>query len=137
MADVTRRRMGELLRKLFEILAAPEELKAQDTLALLASKVQLTEYEAGDHPSGGRRFETNVRFATTHTCKAGWLLKNKGLWSVTDAERVMRTSPTSTLARAGAIVTENFERMATATVSANVRRPANSRPSNQRRGSAA
>jgi len=80
--------MGELLRKLFEILmAAPEELKAQDTLALLASKVQLTEYEAGDHPSGGRRFETNVRFATTHTCKAGWLLKNKGLWSVTDAGR--------------------------------------------------
>jgi len=50
MAEITRPRTGELLRKLFEILmAAPEGLKAKDALVALASKVQLTPYEAGDY----------------------------------------------------------------------------------------
>ena len=88
MAEVTRRRTGELLRKLFEILmASPDELKAQDALTVLANKVSLSEYEAGDYPSGGRRFEKIVRFATVDVVKSGWLLKNKGQWSVTDAGR--------------------------------------------------
>ena len=88
MADVTRRRTGELLRKLFEILmAVPDEVRAQDALAMLANAVELTEYEAGNYPTGGRRFEKNVRFSTVDTVKAGWLLKNNGHWSVTDAGR--------------------------------------------------
>jgi len=89
MAEITRPRTGELLRKLFEILmAAPEGLKAKDALVALASKVQLTPYEAGDYPNGGgRRFDKIVRFATVDTVKAGWLIKTKGQWSITDAGR--------------------------------------------------
>ena len=88
MAEITRRRTGEVLRKLFEVLmASPDEVKAKDALALLSSKFELTEYEAGDYPTGGRRFDQNVRFATVDVVKAGWLLKNKGHWSVTDAGR--------------------------------------------------
>lgn len=89
MAEVTRRRTGELLRKLFEILmASPDGMKAKDALSALASKVQLTPYEAGDYAnSGRRRFEQNIRFATVDAVKAGWLVKTKGQWTITEAGR--------------------------------------------------
>ncbi|MBI2891594.1 MAG: restriction endonuclease [Nitrospirae bacterium] len=85
MAEITRRRLGELLRDLFEILLrTPDGMQARDALAALAPEVKLTAYEAGDYESGGRRFEKIVRFATVDTVKAGWLEKTKGRWSVTD-----------------------------------------------------
>jgi len=88
MADVTVRRTGELLRKLFEILMAhPEGIRAKDALAELESKVELTDYEKGEYPSGGRRFEKIVRFATVDCVKAGWMVKNKGMWMITEEGR--------------------------------------------------
>lgn len=85
MAEVTRRRTGELLRRLFELLLnEPQGLPARDALSSLEKVVQLTPYEAGDFDSGGRRFERIVRFATVDCVKAGWLLKDKGRWSVTE-----------------------------------------------------
>lgn len=87
MAEITRRRTGELLRKLFEILiAAPSGMRAKDALGTLASRVELTTYEAGEYQAG-RRFEKIVRFATVDCVKAGWLLKLKGEWNVTDEGR--------------------------------------------------
>jgi restriction system protein len=84
MADVTKARTGMLMRTLFEILTkAPEGIKASDALAALVASVELTPYEAGDYPSGGRRFEKIVRFATVDLVKAGWLVKDKGVWTVT------------------------------------------------------
>lgn len=86
MAEITRRRTGESLRKLFEILKeAPEGLQAKDALAALEGEVLLSEYEAGDYEKGGRRFDKIVRFATVDCDKAGWMQKNKGRWSLTDA----------------------------------------------------
>lgn len=88
MAEITRKRTGELLRKLFEILMAqPEGMKAKNALAALAAVVPMTPYEQGAYEAGARRFEKIVRFATVDTVKAGWLLKAKGTWSVTDAGR--------------------------------------------------
>jgi len=88
MAEVTRRRTGELLRELFYILMAdPEGVQASAALQALASKVQLTPYEAGSYESGGRRFDKIVRFATVDCVKAGWLVKEKGIWSITDEGR--------------------------------------------------
>jgi len=88
MADVTRRRTGEHLRILFDILLAqPDGMRARDALAALADKMTLTPYEEGSYESGGRRFEKIVRFATVDCVKAGWLLKQKGRWSVTEEGR--------------------------------------------------
>lgn len=88
MAEVTRRRTGELLRKLFEILLdKPDGIAARDALAALEGTVQLSDYEQGDYESGGRRFERIVRFATVDCVKAGWLLKEKGRWTLSDAGR--------------------------------------------------
>lgn len=85
MANVTKARTGVLIRKLFEILLAqPDGMRASEALTVLAKAVELTDYEAGEYDSGGRRFEKIVRFATVDCVKAGWLLKEKGVWSVTD-----------------------------------------------------
>lgn len=85
MPNITRKRTGELLRKLFEVLMPyPEGLQAATALKELANRVQLTEYEAGNYDgSAGRRFEKIVRFATVDCVKAGWLTKDKGKWSLT------------------------------------------------------
>ena len=86
MANVTRRRAGELIRKLFEILLAhPGGLRASEALSTLSNSVTLTEYEKGDYDTGGRRFERIVRFGTVDCVKAGWLAKDKGNWEATEA----------------------------------------------------
>lgn len=90
MAEITRRRSGEYLRILFEILMKhPEGLQARDALGQLESRLTLSEYERGEYESGGRRFEKAARFATVDCVKAGWLLKQKGKWFVTDEGRAV------------------------------------------------
>jgi restriction system protein len=76
---------------LFDILLkSPEGVPARIALEQLAASATLTAYEAGVYSSGSRRFEKIVRFATVDCVKAGWLLKEKGTWSVTDAGRDAR-----------------------------------------------
>lgn len=85
MPEVTRQRVGELLRKLFEVLMAhPEGLQAKDALRELESRTELSEHEKGYYENGDRRFEKIVRFATVDCVKAGWLVKTKGRWSLTE-----------------------------------------------------
>jgi restriction system protein len=84
MPEITRRRTGEMLRKLFELLMPmPDGMQARDALAELEKHLTLTEYEKGEYASGGRRFDKIVRFATVDLVKAGWLYKEKGRWTVT------------------------------------------------------
>lgn len=85
MANITRRRSGELLRALFAVLIRnPAGIKAQSALAELASSMKMTDHEAGTYERGGRRFEKIVRFSTVCPVKAGWMRKEKGIWSITD-----------------------------------------------------
>ncbi len=88
MPEVTRRRTGEFVRQLFELLLPHSDgLQARDALTALEKRLELTEYESGSYESGGRRFEKIVRFATVDCVKAGWLVKAKGRWIVTEAGR--------------------------------------------------
>ena len=83
MAQITNKRLGELVQALFRILEKqPEGMKAKEALAALAESVTLTEYEAGSYESG-RRFEKIMRFATVDTVRAGWLIKEGGIWTLT------------------------------------------------------
>lgn len=85
MANVTIRRTGKHLKKLFELLMAnPDGMKAKDALTMLKEQVELTEYEKGEYSSGGPRFDKIVRFATVDCVKAGWLVKEKGVWTITE-----------------------------------------------------
>jgi restriction system protein len=88
MPEITRRRQGELGRGVFTILKNhPEGLPAKEILKLLEKEVPPTKFESSTYPSRPdiRRFEKIVRFSTITTVKAGWLVKDKGQWLLTDA----------------------------------------------------
>ena len=86
MAEITRKRQGEMIRTVFEILLGqPDGLPAREVLAKAEDRLGLTEFEASDYPNrpGVRRWEKTVRFATIGPVKAGWLVKERGRWILT------------------------------------------------------
>jgi restriction system protein len=88
MAEITRRRTGEMLRGLFSILMQhPEGMSAADALRRLEEIIPPTPYELGHFNSGSRRYEHIIRFATVDCVKAGWMVKAHGIWSITDDGR--------------------------------------------------
>jgi len=94
MAEITRRRLGELVRGVFRILLKyPDGLPAKQVLQLLEQQVPPTEFEGGTYPNRPmvRRYEKIVRFSTITVVKAGWLIKNKGLWALSDTGRTALT----------------------------------------------
>lgn len=83
---ITRERTGLLLQTLFRVLAEkPEGMPAKDALEAVVGRIQLTDHEAGEYETGGRRFDKILRFATVDAVKAGWMTKNKGTWLISDA----------------------------------------------------
>jgi restriction system protein len=87
MAETTKRRVGELVRGVFKILlGSPDGIPARQLLQTLEGVVPPTDFERSDYPEdpGVRRFEYIVRFATIAPVKAGWLVKNKGRWYITE-----------------------------------------------------
>jgi restriction system protein len=90
MADINRRRTGELLRITFELLwDRPEGMQAKDILEAIAHKTTLSEYERGHYPSSpdAPRYHKIIRFATIVLVKAAWLVKVKGRWILTEEGR--------------------------------------------------
>lgn len=87
MAEITRQRSGQIVRAIFEVLRDhPEGLHVQVVLADVQGRLRLTDYELGEYPSspGSRRFDKIARFCTIGPSKAGWLVKSKGTWTLTD-----------------------------------------------------
>lgn len=97
MAEITRRRRGELVRGVFEILAPEAEgLPAKEVLRQLQGNVPPTAFENSTYPDrpNVRRYDKIVRFSTVAAVKAGWLIKDKGQWSLTDeGVRAVRDIP--------------------------------------------
>jgi len=90
MAEITRRRSGELVRGVFQILLKNADgLPAKEVLQQLESVVPPSVFENTTYSSRPtvRRYEKIVRFSTIGATKAGWLVKNKGSWSLTDEGR--------------------------------------------------
>src|SRR5262245_23108030 len=90
MAEISRKRRGELVRGIFSILISkPEGLPAKQVLEQMEAVVPPTEFEKTTYPKYPdiRRYEKIARFSTIGSVKAGWLQKNKGLWSLTDEGR--------------------------------------------------
>jgi len=87
MTGITGRRQGELLRGIFAVLTDhPEGLSGRDVLTQMADRVPLSEYELGQYPGspGMPRAFKATRFCTVNCVKAGWMVKTKGTWVVTD-----------------------------------------------------
>jgi restriction system protein len=74
MAEITRRRSGELVRGVFRLLSAhPEGLPAKIVLEKLVGLVPPTDFEKTTYPRrpDTRRYEKIVRFSTIGPVKAG------------------------------------------------------------------
>jgi restriction system protein len=90
MAEISRKRVGELVLGVFKILLLhPDGLPAKLILERLPTVIPPTDFEKSTYPRRPdiRRYEKIVRFSTISAVKAGWLTKNKGLWSLTDEGR--------------------------------------------------
>src|SRR5260370_1813570 len=90
MAEITRRRVGELQRGVIKILLdSPEGMPAKEVLQRLDQVVPPTDFETSGYPKHPcvRRVEKMARFATIGAVKAGWLVKSKGRWYVTEEGR--------------------------------------------------
>jgi restriction system protein len=90
MAEVTQRRIGELQRGVFKILLDhPEGLSAKEILQRMEQVIPPTEFEKSDYETrpGVQRFKKMIRFATIAPVKAGWMLKDKGKWYLTEEGR--------------------------------------------------
>jgi len=90
MPEVTRKRTGELVRGVFKILLPHDDgLPSKDVFQQLEELVPPTRFENETYPNkpDTRRYEKIVRFSTITTVKAGWLIKDRGQWSLTDDGR--------------------------------------------------
>jgi restriction system protein len=84
MAEITHKRKGELVRAVFAVLLdAPEGKRASDVLNEIQELVPPTEYERGTYADGSPKYTKIVRFSTIGAVKAGWLVKDKGVWRLT------------------------------------------------------
>lgn len=87
MSNIPRRRVGELQRGVFKILIDhPEGIPAKEIISRMAQVVPPTDFEKTDYPKhpGTPRFGKIIRFATIGPVKAGWLIKEKGKWYLTE-----------------------------------------------------
>ncbi len=81
-----KKRRAELLYAVFRVLTGhPDGIPAKDALAQVEATLGLTAYEKDNYPGTDvRRFEKTTRFQTINAVKAGWMVKEKGIWSITD-----------------------------------------------------
>lgn len=90
MPEITQRRQGEMTQALFKILAdAPDGLPAREAVDRVEKALQATPFEDSEYPNrpGVRRFPNILRFTTIGPVKAGWMVKQRGTWTVTDEGR--------------------------------------------------
>jgi len=91
MPDITQHRIGEILRRVFELLwFEPDGLAVRDIFEYVQKNTQLTEYEKGAFPFAinSPRYEVLLRVATIPLVKAGWLVKTpRGRWFITEKGR--------------------------------------------------
>ncbi len=90
MAEITPGRIGEFLRIVFDLLwNKPDGLPASDIFIQIPRATSLTPYETGFFPAAPNspRYEKIIRLATIPLARAGWLVKNKGRWFITDDGR--------------------------------------------------
>lgn len=84
MAEQTRERLGEYQYSILNLLLKhPEGVHANEVISQLEAILPSTEYEKGSYETGGIRRPKIVRFSTIGLVKAGWLLKENGIWSIT------------------------------------------------------
>lgn len=90
VAEVSRDRLGQIQRAIFRVLIDyPDGLPVKELTQRAEELCPATPFEDEDYPNtpGARRYPKMQRFATITSVKAGWLVKQKGIWRLTDQGR--------------------------------------------------
>ena len=93
MSEIARRRIGEFLRIVFvRLWHESAGLPVGEIMAHIPEATQLSEFERDISPASHMpRYEKAIRLATSPYVKAGWLVKGKGRWLLTeDGKRACR-----------------------------------------------
>ena len=85
MPQLTTERRASFQRGILEILSkSAEPIHVNQVIEELENLIPSNDYEKGTYETtGGVRRPKIVRFSTIGLVKAGWILKNKGFWSIT------------------------------------------------------
>lgn len=86
MAEITKERIGQLMGVILAILIDhPDGLKAAEVIEESRQRLPPTDFESSLYPNTQQeRYGKMLRFSTIAPVKAGWIVKNKGTWFVTD-----------------------------------------------------
>jgi len=86
MSEIAPRRIGEFLRIIFvRLWQESAGLPAGEILAYIPQATLLSDYESGVSPSTRTpRYEKAIRLATIPYVQAGWLIKSRGRWLLTE-----------------------------------------------------
>ena len=89
MAEISKARWGQYKKNVLEILSKHDHgLHWKELFTKLEEVMPANEFENSSYESNGqRRRPYIVRFATIAIVKAGWLIKEKGIWTITDDGR--------------------------------------------------
>lgn len=89
MSKSAQQRRGEILRAILQVLSEEDAVSASDAIAQARELLVPTEWELGSYPSqpGVPRIETMIRYGTIGPVKAGWMVKDRGTWSITSDGR--------------------------------------------------
>lgn len=99
MSKSTKQRRGEIIKAILQVLAELDSVSASDAIAQARELLVPTEWELGSYPSqpGVPRIETMIRYGTIGPVKAGWMVKDRGTWSITDDGKEALRSFTDTV----------------------------------------
>ena len=98
MAEIGKARWGQYKKNVLDILSKHEDgLHWKELFTKLEEVMPANEFENSSYESNGqRRWPYIVRFATIAVVKAGWLIKEKGIWTITnDGREALVKYPTS------------------------------------------
>ena len=89
MPKIEYERIGEYTRTALLILAENDGvLRSREVLQEVGKRLEFTEYEAERYEKSGYiRWESILHFYSISCVKAGWVIKNKGFWYLTEEGR--------------------------------------------------
>jgi restriction system protein len=85
MPKIQQERIGEYVRTALQVLIENEDtLPSREVFQKVRQRLSLNEYELHRYEKSGYiRWESILHFYSINAVKAGWLIKNKGVWYIT------------------------------------------------------
>ena len=93
MARISRERIGEYVRTALQVLMENDDsLRSREVFQQVGKRLELNEYELHIYEKSGYvRWQSVLHFYSISAVKAGWLIKNKGIWYITPQGKEVTT----------------------------------------------